>query len=63
MMFTDPPPGLFCWGNTVVLLSGDDVIVMEFKNGTTPGLNVVVGFVVTFNGGFDEVVKKGLKVD
>ena len=60
MMFTDPPPGLFCLGNTVVLRRGDDVIVMESKNGTTPGLNVVVGFVVTSNKGFDEVVKKGL---
>ena len=60
MMFTDPPPGLFCWGNTVVLRSGDDVIVMESRNGTTPGLNVVEGFVVTSNKGFDEVVKKGL---
>ena len=57
MMFTDPPPGLLCGGNTVVLRSGDDVIVMESKNGTTPGLKVVVGFVA---GGFDEVVKKGL---
>ena len=60
MMLTDPPPGLLCWGKTVVLRSGDDVIDMESRNGTTPGLNVEVGFVA---GGFDEVVKKGLKVD